>query len=150
MNITTEIGNRIRHRRNELGFSQEQLAEYSDLRPSYIGQLERGEKTPSIETLYKITTGLQISLSDFMNGIEDIAFYLHSHFPKDFSFIHTHFPHDFFAILISKTAAYTLATSKHPNPFSNPWYTLDISLIYGLNTSPKIHPMIYVCYTPRT
>lgn len=73
MNITTEIGNRIRHRRNELGYSQEQLAEYSDLHPSYIGQLERGEKTPSIETLYKITTGLQISLSYFMNGLEDIA-----------------------------------------------------------------------------
>ena len=51
MNITIEIANRIRYRRNELGFSQEQLAEYSDLHPSYIGQLERGEKTPSIETL---------------------------------------------------------------------------------------------------
>lgn len=73
MNITTEIGNRIRYYRNELGFSQEQLAEYSELHPSYIGQLERGEKTPSIETLYKITTGLQISLSDFMKGLEDIA-----------------------------------------------------------------------------
>ena len=73
LNITEEIGNRIRQRRNELDYSQEQLAEYSDLHPSYIGQLERGEKTPSIETLYKITTGLQISLSDFMNGLEDIA-----------------------------------------------------------------------------
>lgn len=73
MNITIEIGNRIRYYRNELGFSQEQLAEYSELHPSYIGQLERGEKTPSIETLYKVTTGLKISLSDFMRGLEDIA-----------------------------------------------------------------------------
>lgn len=73
MKITEEIGNRIRQRRNELGYSQEQLAEYSDLHPSYIGQLERGEKTPSIETLYKLTTGLQISLSDFLKGLEDMT-----------------------------------------------------------------------------
>jgi transcriptional regulator with XRE-family HTH domain len=70
MNLAEIIGFRIRQRRTALGYSQEQLAEYSDLYPTYIGQLERGEKTPSIDTLYKVTTGLNVTLSDFLSGIE--------------------------------------------------------------------------------
>lgn len=71
MNITEETGNRIRYYRQLRKFSQEQLAEYSDLHPSYIGQLERGEKTPSIDTLYKISKGLNISLSTLFEEIEE-------------------------------------------------------------------------------
>ena len=73
MNITVEIGNRIRYHRTRQKISQEKLSEYSDLHPTYIGQLERGEKTPSIETLYKIAQGLHISLSTLVEGIEDFA-----------------------------------------------------------------------------
>jgi transcriptional regulator with XRE-family HTH domain len=82
MNLSEIIGLRIRQRRNSLGYSQEQLAEYSDLHPTYIGQLERGEKTPSIDTLYKVTRGLGISLSDFLLGIEEIK----EHNDDSFSF----------------------------------------------------------------
>lgn len=71
MNITEETGNRIRNFRLAKHYSQEQLAEYSDLHPSYIGQLERGEKTPSIDTLYKIAKGLNISLSTLFEGLEE-------------------------------------------------------------------------------
>lgn len=71
MSITTEIGKRIRYYRTGQGMSQERLAEYSDLHPTYIGQLERGEKTPTIETLYRITKGLHITLSTLVEGIED-------------------------------------------------------------------------------
>ncbi|MCM1181335.1 MAG: helix-turn-helix domain-containing protein [Clostridium sp.] len=73
MNITEEIGNRIRYYRTRQKISQEKLSEYSDLHPTYIGQLERGEKTPTIETLYKIARGLHISLSTLVEGIEDFA-----------------------------------------------------------------------------
>lgn len=51
MVVTQEIGNRIRYYRTLKEISQEKLSELSSLHPSYIGQLERGEKTPSIETL---------------------------------------------------------------------------------------------------
>ena len=73
MNITTEIGNRIRIQRQRKHLSQEKLAEYSDLHHTYIGQLERGEKTPSIDTLYKIAKGLNIPLTALLDGIETIA-----------------------------------------------------------------------------
>ena len=72
MDITTEIGNRIRFYRKERKISQEELALQSDLHPSYIGQLERGTKTPSIDTIYKITKSLDITMSEFLKSIETI------------------------------------------------------------------------------
>ncbi|WP_051204644.1 helix-turn-helix domain-containing protein [Butyrivibrio sp. VCD2006] len=72
MDITTEIGNRIRFHRKERKISQEELALQSELHPSYIGQLERGVKTPSIDTIYKITKSLDITMSDFLKNIETV------------------------------------------------------------------------------
>jgi transcriptional regulator with XRE-family HTH domain len=70
MDINKEVGSRIRYYRTSKKLSQEKLSEYSNLHPSYIGQIERGEKTPSIETLYKITQGLDISLSTLLRDID--------------------------------------------------------------------------------
>ena len=70
MNITEEIGNRIRYYRKEKDLSQEELALQSDLHSSYIGQLERGVKTPSVSTIYKITKGLDITMSELLSNIE--------------------------------------------------------------------------------
>lgn len=73
MVVTQEIGNRIRYYRTLKEISQEKLSELSSLHPSYIGQLERGEKTPSIETLYKICQGMNISLVQLLNDIDDVS-----------------------------------------------------------------------------
>lgn len=54
---------RIRHFRHQKGYSQEELALRANLNPAYLGQVERGEKCPTIDTLYKITTAMDISLS---------------------------------------------------------------------------------------
>ena len=43
--IAKSVGQRIRNYRTQLGWSQEKLAELSGCHPTYIGQLERGEKT---------------------------------------------------------------------------------------------------------
>ena len=72
MDVTQEIGNRIRYYRVSKKISQEKLSELSSLHPSYIGQLERGEKTPSIETLYKICQGMDISLVQLLYEIDAI------------------------------------------------------------------------------
>lgn len=73
MDITTIVGNRIRMHRQKKNLSQEKLAEYSNLHHTYIGQLERGEKTPSIDTLYKIAKGLDIPLTALLADIETVA-----------------------------------------------------------------------------
>lgn len=70
MAITGEIGQRIRFFRKKRGISQEQLAELCNFHPTYIGQLERGEKNATIESIYRIAKGLEISMSQFLENIE--------------------------------------------------------------------------------
>lgn len=67
--IHYEIGNRIRQLRNRKGFSQEKLAELSNLNTSYIGQIERGEKNPSVDTVYSIANALDIDISQLFKNI---------------------------------------------------------------------------------
>ena len=52
--IATIIGQRLRRRRQELGYSQELTSEKAGLHPTYIGQVERGEKNATIESIEKI------------------------------------------------------------------------------------------------
>ena len=71
--ISSITGERIRKFRTEQKLSQEELAFNSELHPAYIGKVERGEKCPTIETLYKIANGLKIPLHkllDISSGTE--------------------------------------------------------------------------------
>lgn len=61
--IAKVLGKRIRSYRTAVGLSQEKLAELSGCHPTYIGQLERGEKNATIESIEKIAVALKISLS---------------------------------------------------------------------------------------
>lgn len=64
MNIIAKtLGQRIRNHRTSMGLSQEKLAELSGCHPTYIGQIERGEKNATIESIEKIATALNLSLS---------------------------------------------------------------------------------------
>lgn len=64
------IGNRIRQARINLGLSQETLTELADIHGSYIGQVERGEKAPSVPVLVKISDALRIPLNHILDGVE--------------------------------------------------------------------------------
>ena len=61
--IAKVIGQRIRNYRTSAGLSQEKLAELSGCHPTYIGQLERGEKNATVESIEKIASALNVSLS---------------------------------------------------------------------------------------
>ena len=67
--ISVEIGQRIRGYRLQQGLSQEELAEKCGLHPTYIGQVERGEKNATLESISKIAGGLSISLSTLFENI---------------------------------------------------------------------------------
>ena len=71
INITEILGQRIRYYRKQKNISQEQLAKLADLHPTYIGQIERGEKNASIETIYNIAQGLQIPIVQLLEKIEE-------------------------------------------------------------------------------
>jgi len=49
--------------------TQEKLAEAADIHTSYIGQIERGMRYPSLKTLFKISDALNVKPSDFFKGI---------------------------------------------------------------------------------
>ena len=61
--IAKVLGQRIRNYRTSKGLSQEKLAELSGCHPTYIGQIERGEKNATIESIEKISSALNVSLS---------------------------------------------------------------------------------------
>lgn len=57
-----DLGKRIKEERNKLNLTQEQLAEYADISTSYMGQIERGERKVTLETLIKVTNKLNVSI----------------------------------------------------------------------------------------
>lgn len=59
-NIRQIVGQNIRLFRQTQGLTQELLAERLDISDSYIGYLERGAKSPSLELLAKIADVLQV------------------------------------------------------------------------------------------
>ncbi len=69
-NIAKDLGQRIRKYRVAKEFSQEKLAELSGCHPTYIGQIERGEKNATIESIEKISNALNISLSTLFEKLD--------------------------------------------------------------------------------
>lgn len=67
--IAKLVGQRIRNYRIHLGLNQEQLAELSGCHPTYIGQLERGEKNATLESIEKIAVALNVSLSKLLEKL---------------------------------------------------------------------------------
>ncbi|TYP49220.1 helix-turn-helix domain-containing protein [Thermosediminibacter litoriperuensis] len=70
--IFKDIGKRIRQIRLQRDLTQEELGERANLHYSYIGQVERGDKIPSLKTLSKIAKALNVSL-DYV--LEDVKTY---------------------------------------------------------------------------
>ena len=63
------IGQRIRNYRTQKGLSQEKLAELAGCHPTYIGQLERGEKNATLGSVEKIASAMDISLSELFDKL---------------------------------------------------------------------------------
>ena len=56
--LKAAIGDALRAKREKLGISQEELAERAGVDRSYISILERGLKSPTLETLERICCAL--------------------------------------------------------------------------------------------
>lgn len=57
------LGQRIRNFRVQQHLSQEKLSELAGVHPTYIGQIERGEKNITVESLVKIASALHVPIS---------------------------------------------------------------------------------------
>lgn len=87
--IAKAVGMRIRSYRTNLGLSQEKLAELAGCHPTYIGQLERGEKNATLESIAKIASSLKVSLSTLFENIGDFNSEDHSIPLKCYEFLLT-------------------------------------------------------------
>jgi transcriptional regulator with XRE-family HTH domain len=54
------FGRRVRELRTERGFSQERLAELSNLHRNYIGGIERGERNVGLVNIVALAHALQV------------------------------------------------------------------------------------------
>ncbi|MCK9443453.1 MAG: helix-turn-helix transcriptional regulator [Tissierellaceae bacterium] len=64
-----EIGLRIRQERDKLGLSREKFAELVGLSAFFIGQIERGDRKMSIDTLVAISDILNVSVDYLLFGL---------------------------------------------------------------------------------
>jgi transcriptional regulator with XRE-family HTH domain len=58
------LGSAIRASRQELGYTQEAFAAEAGIDRSYYGAIERGEFNLTVDTVLKITSGLQMTASE--------------------------------------------------------------------------------------
>ena len=62
------IGTRIREARGQSGMTQEQLAEKTGVNTTYISDIERGAKFPSLSLFIKIVDALCVSSDYILRG----------------------------------------------------------------------------------
>lgn len=68
--LSKVIGDRIRFIRNEKGYSIEELAHRSNISITHLGRVERGDRSPSLDILGKIVTGLDISFAELFHDFQ--------------------------------------------------------------------------------
>lgn len=61
LEIAAAFGRRVREVRHGAGMTQEDLAERAGLHPTFISNVERGYRVPSVPTLLRIAKGLGCS-----------------------------------------------------------------------------------------
>lgn len=65
--VQEKIGFRIKELRNNLGLSQEELADMAGLDRTYITSVENGRRNITIGTLEKIIIQLGVTFNEFFN-----------------------------------------------------------------------------------
>jgi transcriptional regulator with XRE-family HTH domain len=64
--LSTYIGERLKPLRHKLRLTQLELAEKADIDSNTYAKIERGDQTPSLETLEKIVKALGVKSSDVL------------------------------------------------------------------------------------
>src|SRR6202022_3642461 len=69
IDLKTLLGMTIKTQRASLGISQKELAHRAGLHRTYISDLERGARNPSIESVEKLAGALQVSVSKLFESV---------------------------------------------------------------------------------
>ena len=65
--ISAKIGTKIKLIRTKLGISKEELGYRAGINKNSVGSIERGESSPTIDTLDMIAQALEITLVDLVD-----------------------------------------------------------------------------------
>ncbi|MEW6586935.1 MAG: helix-turn-helix transcriptional regulator [Nitrospirota bacterium] len=66
------FGKALKKLREDRGISQEELAYESGYHRTYISQLERGQKSPSMQTIFQLASALNVKPSEIVHAVEDL------------------------------------------------------------------------------
>lgn len=65
------VGKIVANFRKKKGLSQEVLSGLADIGRTHLSAIERGERKPTLETLYRISNALDVNMSDIVLEIEN-------------------------------------------------------------------------------
>ncbi len=68
--LLTALGRRVRGLRESQGLTQENLGEKADLDQTYISDIERGERNPSMLIVGQLAKAFRLSLAELFTGVE--------------------------------------------------------------------------------
>jgi transcriptional regulator with XRE-family HTH domain len=66
MDLPEILGRNVREARHRARMSQEQLAFEADMKRSYVSDLERGTRNPSVKAIARLAAALNISPADLL------------------------------------------------------------------------------------
>lgn len=67
------LGKRLRQERRKMHWTQEKLAERIDVSDAYIGQIERGERSLSLDTLIRLANELGVTVDYLLHDSIEIT-----------------------------------------------------------------------------
>ena len=68
--IRERFGDAVRGRREELGLTQEDLAGKAGIRRTYLSDVERGGRNPSLVNIEKVADALALSLAELFARVD--------------------------------------------------------------------------------
>lgn len=87
-NLTAKISKTLKHLRQKHGWSLDATSQKTGVSKAMLGQIERGESSPTIATLWKIASGFDVSFSSFVEDLQpDQADFIHR--KQDLKQMHT-------------------------------------------------------------
>lgn len=69
MDIQKEFGSRVQYLRQQMGLSQEKFALSINMDRTYFASVEAGKRNISIQNIYKIANGLNVSLNKLFENL---------------------------------------------------------------------------------
>lgn len=71
--VRGRFGKHLKQLRIQQGLTQQQLAERADVSISFLGNIERGTKSPTIDTVQKLSNALDVSMVALVEFETEVA-----------------------------------------------------------------------------